>query len=62
MQTAVFGGFQKMGAAYPHGGPQELALAMAEAIEARGGAVFVRCPVTRIIIDEVSLSILPRIP
>ena len=22
MQTAVFGGFQKMGAAYPHGGPQ----------------------------------------
>ena len=36
---------------------QELALAMAEAIEARGGAVFVRCPVTRIIVDDVSHSV-----
>ena len=51
MQTAVFGGWQKLGEAYPEGGPQETALAMVEAIEARGGAVFVRCPVARILRD-----------
>ena len=45
MQTAVFGGFQKLGAGYPVGGPQEMALSMVEAIEARGGSVFVRAPV-----------------
>ena len=51
MQTAVFGGFQVLGAAYPTGGPQEMAMAMAEAVEARGGAVFVKTPVASIEVD-----------
>ena len=51
LQTAVFGGFQKLGTAYPEGGPQEMALSMVEAIEARGGAVFVRAPVSAIQLD-----------
>lgn len=36
MQTAVLGGWQKLGEAYPVGGPQKTALAMVEAIEAKG--------------------------
>jgi len=52
MQTAVFGGFQVLGAGYPEGGPQEMALAMVESIEARGGAVYVRCPVESIAVDR----------
>ena len=33
MQTAVMGGWQKLGVSYPRGGPQNTALAMVEAIE-----------------------------
>ena len=54
MQTAVLGGWQKLGEAYPVGGPQRTALAMVEAIEAKGGAVFVRCPVSEILLDEAT--------
>lgn len=54
MQTAVLGGWQKLGEAYPVGGPQKTALAMVEAIEAKGGAVFVRCPVSKILLDETT--------
>ena len=50
MQSAVFGGWQKLGEAYPRGGPQKTALALVEAIEARGGRVFVRCPVASVLI------------
>ena len=49
MQTAVLGGWQKLGEAYPRGGPQRTALALVEAIEGRGGAVFVRCPVAAVV-------------
>jgi phytoene dehydrogenase-like protein len=42
MQSAVFGGWQKLGEAYPRGGPQRTALSLVEAIEARRGRVFVR--------------------
>ena len=52
LQAAVFGGFQKVGVGYPRGGPQRLATEMVESIEARGGAVFVRSPVARIILDD----------
>ena len=51
MQAAVFGGFQKVGVGYPRGGPQLLAMEMVEA-EARGGRVFVRAPVSRIVLDD----------
>lgn len=51
MQTAVMGGWQKLGVSYPQGGPQQTALAMVEAIEARGGHVFVRAPVASILTD-----------
>lgn len=51
MQTAVFGGFQHLGAAYPEGGPQRIALACAQAVEAHGGAVCVRSAVSSILLD-----------
>ena len=51
MQTAVMGGWQKLGVSYPRGGPQNTALAMVEAIEQRGGAVFVRAPVASLVVD-----------
>ena len=44
--------WQVLGAGYPEGGPQEMALAMVESIEARGGAVYVRCPVESIAVDR----------
>ena len=56
MQTAVLGGWQKLGEAYPRGGPQKTALAMVEAIESRGGAVFVRSPVAGIVVDESGVA------
>ena len=43
MQSAVFGGWQKLGEAYPIGGPQKTVLRMVETIEKNGGKVFVRC-------------------
>ena len=54
MQASVFGGWQKVGVAYPTGGPQETALAMVEHIEARGGRVFIRTPVHAIVRDAAS--------
>ena len=54
MQTAVMGGWQKLGVSYPRGGPQNTALAMVECIEARGGAVFVRAPVESVLLDKLS--------
>ena len=48
------GGWQKLGVSYPRGGPQKTALAMVEAIELRGGAVFVRAPVASLVLDPVS--------
>jgi all-trans-retinol 13,14-reductase len=54
MQSSVFGGWQKLGVSYPHGGPQQTALAMVEAIEQRGGRVFVRCPVHAVVRDPES--------
>ena len=54
MQSAVMGGWQKLGEAYPRGGPQETALAMVEAVEQRGGAVFIRCPVESILRDPLT--------
>jgi len=54
MQTAVMGGWQKLGVSYPTGGPQQTALAMVEVIEQRGGAVFVRAPVASILTDSGS--------
>uniref|UniRef100_A0A6U5ML35 Uncharacterized protein n=1 Tax=Calcidiscus leptoporus TaxID=127549 RepID=A0A6U5ML35_9EUKA len=56
MQTAVFGGFQKLGVGYPVGGPQEMALAMVEAIESRGGAVFVRTAVSSILMAGTKVA------
>jgi len=56
MQTAVFGGFQVLGAGYPVGGPQEMALAMVESVEARGGAVYVRCPVEGIVLGTAGVA------
>jgi phytoene dehydrogenase-like protein len=54
MQTAVFGGWQKVGVAYPKGSPQATALALVEAIEHEGkGRVFVRCPVVEILREAV---------
>ncbi|KAJ8604692.1 hypothetical protein CTAYLR_006550 [Chrysophaeum taylorii] len=51
MQTAVMGGWQKLGVSYPRGGPQLTTLAMVEAIELRGGVVFVSAPVTSIVCE-----------
>lgn len=48
------GGWQKLGVSYPRGGPQNTALAMVEAIEQRGGAVFVRAPVASILTDAAT--------
>ena len=52
MQTAVMGGWQKVGVAYPRGGPQRTTDAMVDAIERRGGAVFVRAPVAKILTEN----------
>ena len=54
MQTAIFGGFQQLGVAYPEGGPKELALSLVEATEDRGGDVFVRCKVEKVCFEEGS--------
>ena len=54
MQTAVMGGWQKLGVSYPRGGPQNTALAMVEAVEERGGAVFVSAPVASVLRDPAS--------
>lgn len=40
-----------MPCSYPRGGPQETILAMVDAIESRGGRVFVGTPVQRIVVE-----------
>ena len=59
--TAVFGGFQALGAAYPTGGPQEMAMAMAESVETRGAAVFVKTPVASIEVDGSGAAVSVRL-
>ena len=44
-------GFPHEGGAYPTGGSEAMALALVEAIEARGGAVRVRAHVSRVLVD-----------
>lgn len=54
MQSAVMGQWQKLGEGYPIGGPHRTVLALADAIEGRGlkGRVYVRCPITRIVVEN----------
>lgn len=46
-----------LGSGYPEGGGQEMALAMCEAVEARGGAIYVRCPVEAIVLDSAGAAV-----
>lgn len=54
MIAAVGLGFPHEGGAYPEGGTGEMAAALVQSIESRGGACFVRAPVEKIIVDERS--------
>lgn len=48
MAAAVHIGFPHVGGGYPDGGPEEMALALVEAIEARGGSVLVCADVEQV--------------
>eukprot|EP00931_Biecheleriopsis_adriatica_P114955 TRINITY_DN9081_c0_g2_i1.p1 TRINITY_DN9081_c0_g2~~TRINITY_DN9081_c0_g2_i1.p1 ORF type:complete len:711 (-),score=127.27 TRINITY_DN9081_c0_g2_i1:101-2197(-) len=54
MIAAVGLGFPHEGGAYPEGGTGEMAAALVQSIEARGGACFVRAPVAKVLVDERS--------
>lgn len=52
MIAAVGLGFPHEGGAYPENGTGEMAAALVQSLEARGGSCFVRAPVSRILIDS----------
>merc|ERR1719356_470789 len=52
MIAAVGLGFPHEGGAYPENGTGEMAATLVQAIEDRGGSVFVRAPVARVLVDE----------
>jgi len=52
MMAAVGLGFPHEGGAYPEGGTGEMGATLVQSIETRGGAVFVRAPVAKVITDK----------
>jgi all-trans-retinol 13,14-reductase len=54
MIAAVGLGFPHEGGAYPEGGTGEMAAALVQSIETRGGACLVRAPVKRVLTEESS--------
>jgi phytoene dehydrogenase-like protein len=54
LSTCCPGPLLAQGAAYPVGGSSEIAFALCNTITAGGGAVLVRAPVERIVLDPMS--------
>lgn len=54
MIAAVGLGFPHEGGAYPEHGTGEMAAALVQSLEARGGSCFVRAPVSRILLDDAT--------
>jgi len=55
MTAAVFRGIAMEGGCYPRGGSTALAAELASTIEAHGGRLLVRCPVTEVLVDQNSV-------